>query len=181
MNVYIYLQGQTVCLYDTTSPVELVDCKKTPRHVRKVDHDTVMLDFDKVNAIVIFASGQSDHRADASPSAPPIPEPPPLPTSPALSMLDKHVDDVLFLSVRVANLLQGLNIHSVRDLVQLDELTLVKCRGFGSNSRRELKDELQKYGLSLGMNLEDVDTPSTDQNETETETETSQDDDESDA
>lgn len=61
----------------------------------------------------------------------------------------------LELSVRAANCLRTANVALVGELVQFTERDLLKMRGFGRKSLREIADTLKVLGLSLGMSLGD--------------------------
>ncbi|MBU0929625.1 MAG: hypothetical protein KJ623_00975 [Nanoarchaeota archaeon] len=84
-----------------------------------------------------------------------------------LENLNRSIDD-LFLSVRIKNVLNNVNIKTVGELVKLTETELLhkKERGFypfdnsryfsvGKKGLDEIKEELNKIGLNLGMNLEE--------------------------
>lgn len=57
------------------------------------------------------------------------------------------------LSVRASNCLEGENIHSVRDLVQRSEDSLLEVRNFGETTLKEVKEKLTELGLRLGMRV----------------------------
>jgi DNA-directed RNA polymerase subunit alpha len=57
------------------------------------------------------------------------------------------------LSVRASNCLEGENIHSVRDLVQRSEDSLLEVRNFGETTLKEVREKLTELGLRLGMRL----------------------------
>ena len=63
-------------------------------------------------------------------------------------MLLVNLDELDF-SVRTGNCLYAANIFTLGDLVQLAELDLLKYRGFGKKSLREVKAKLEEMGLSL--------------------------------
>ncbi len=65
--------------------------------------------------------------------------------------LDRSVGE-LELSVRSANCLQNANIRYIGELVQKTEADMLKTKNFGRKSLREIKDILQRMGLTLGMN-----------------------------
>lgn len=67
--------------------------------------------------------------------------------------LDRSVVE-LELSVRSANCLQNANIRYIGELVQKTEADMLKTKNFGRKSLREIKDILQKMGLSLGMSVD---------------------------
>ncbi|HLP30423.1 MAG TPA: DNA-directed RNA polymerase subunit alpha [Geothrix sp.] len=69
------------------------------------------------------------------------------------SMLGKSVEE-LELSVRANNCLRNANITTIGELVQRTEAELMKTKNFGKKSLQEIKDELARIGLSLGMRLE---------------------------
>lgn len=62
----------------------------------------------------------------------------------------------LDLSVRANNCLESAKINSVRDLVERPESDLLKVRSFGKTSLREVKRRLADMGLSLGMDLDSL-------------------------
>jgi DNA-directed RNA polymerase subunit alpha len=68
-------------------------------------------------------------------------------------MLGKSVEE-LELSVRANNCLRNANITTIGELVQRTEAELMKTKNFGKKSLQEIKDELARIGLSLGMRLE---------------------------
>jgi len=69
------------------------------------------------------------------------------------SMLGKSVEE-LELSVRANNCLRNANITTIGELVQKTEAELMKTKNFGKKSLQEIKDELARIGLSLGMRIE---------------------------
>ncbi len=76
--------------------------------------------------------------------------------------LNKTLDD-LKLSVRSRNCLDSQNVHTVRDLVQYTEDSLLELRNFGETSLNEVKEKLAELGsqIHLGMRLQ---SPSNGQN-----------------
>ena len=62
----------------------------------------------------------------------------------------------LDLSVRANNCLESAKINTVRDLVERPESDLLKVRSFGKTSLREVKRRLADMGLSLGMDLDSL-------------------------
>lgn len=68
--------------------------------------------------------------------------------------LFKAVDE-LELSVRSYNCLKAANIRTVAELVQKNETEILKYRNFGRKSLVEIKELLEKLGLSLGTPIED--------------------------
>lgn len=75
-----------------------------------------------------------------------------------LANLDKSIDE-LELSVRAYNCLISSNIRTIRDLVQKTDAEILKTRNFGRKSLNEIKEILGEMGLSLGMNLKELDLP----------------------
>jgi DNA-directed RNA polymerase subunit alpha len=69
------------------------------------------------------------------------------------NMLGKSVEE-LELSVRANNCLRNANITTIGELVQKTEAELMKTKNFGKKSLQEIKDELARIGLSLGMRIE---------------------------
>lgn len=69
------------------------------------------------------------------------------------SWLAKSVEE-LELSVRANNCLRNANITTIGELVQKTEAELMKTKNFGKKSLQEIKDELARIGLSLGMRIE---------------------------
>lgn len=69
------------------------------------------------------------------------------------NMLGKSVEE-LELSVRANNCLRNANIATIGELVQKTEVELMKTKNFGKKSLQEIKDELLRIGLSLGMRIE---------------------------
>lgn len=69
------------------------------------------------------------------------------------SMLGKSVEE-LELSVRANNCLRNADITTISELVQRTEVELMKTKNFGKKSLQEIKDELARIGLSLGMRIE---------------------------
>ena len=71
----------------------------------------------------------------------------------ANAWLGKSVEE-LELSVRANNCLRNATITTIGELVQRTEAELMKTKNFGKKSLQEIKDELARIGLSLGMRLE---------------------------
>ncbi len=67
--------------------------------------------------------------------------------------LFKSVEE-LELSVRSANCLQNANIRYIYELVQKTEAEMLRTKNFGRKSLNEIKDILNRMGLSLGMKLD---------------------------
>lgn len=72
--------------------------------------------------------------------------------------LDRPVGE-LELSVRSANCLQNANIRYIGELVQKTEADMLKTKNFGRKSLREIKDILQRMGLTLGMSVDNWEPP----------------------
>lgn len=62
--------------------------------------------------------------------------------------------DELELSVRAHNCLKAANIKSLSELVQLQEIELLKFRNFGRKSLAELAEVVKFYNLEFGMNVD---------------------------
>jgi DNA-directed RNA polymerase subunit alpha len=73
---------------------------------------------------------------------------------PRIEHLDRSVEE-LELSVRSYNCLKNANIQSIRELVQKSENEMLKTKNFGRKSLNEIKEILQKMGLSLGMKFDE--------------------------
>jgi DNA-directed RNA polymerase subunit alpha len=80
-----------------------------------------------------------------------------------LDNLRKSVDE-LELSVRSYNCLKNADIRTLFELVQKTEPEMLKTRNFGRKSLNEIKEILDDMGLSLGMNLEELDPALTSSN-----------------
>jgi DNA-directed RNA polymerase subunit alpha len=72
-----------------------------------------------------------------------------------MNNLDRSVNE-LELSVRAANCLKNVDLSTIRDLVQKTEAEMLKTKNFGRKSLNEIKEVLTDMGLSLGMDLEDM-------------------------
>src|SRR5262249_23262748 len=73
---------------------------------------------------------------------------------PRLEHLDRSVEE-LELSVRSYNCLKNATIQTTRDLVRKSRTKMLKTKNFGRKSLNEIKDILQKMGLSLGMKFDE--------------------------
>jgi len=62
--------------------------------------------------------------------------------------------DELELTVRSANCLKAENIHYIGDLVQRNEVELLRTQNLGKKSLTEIKEVLESHGLWLGMRLD---------------------------
>ena len=63
----------------------------------------------------------------------------------------------LELSVRASNCLETANIKTIRELVVKEEKDMLEYKNFGRTSLNEIKDQLANMGLTLGMDLDDMD------------------------
>ena len=68
-------------------------------------------------------------------------------------VLVRSVED-LELSVRSANCLKNAGINTIGELVQKTEAEMLKTKNFGRKSLSEIKDILNEYGLTFGMNID---------------------------
>jgi DNA-directed RNA polymerase subunit alpha len=73
-------------------------------------------------------------------------------------ILLQPVDD-LELTVRSANCLKAENVYYIGDLVQRQEVELLKAPNLGKKSLNEIKEVLSARGLSLGMKIENWPPP----------------------
>jgi DNA-directed RNA polymerase subunit alpha len=70
------------------------------------------------------------------------------------TLLAKSVDK-LNLTVRASRCLHNnTNITTIGELVQRTEAELARTKNFGPKSMKEIKEELARLGLSLGMSIE---------------------------
>ena len=76
------------------------------------------------------------------------------PKTPAVfdEMLDRPITDYP-LSVRALNCLKAADINTLRELVRLTEMDLLKFRNFGKKSISELSDFIKDHDLTWGMNV----------------------------
>ena len=65
--------------------------------------------------------------------------------------------DELEISVRAYNSLDAANIKTLRELVTKEEKHLLEDNNFVPTSVNEIKEQLAKLGLTLGMSLDDMD------------------------
>ncbi len=65
--------------------------------------------------------------------------------------LDTPVEE-LELSVRSSNCLKNANIRTIGDLTRKSEDDIGKTRNFGKKSLQEIKEKLEEWDLSMGMN-----------------------------
>ncbi len=94
---------------------------------------------------LVFARQDEDFTADELGAVPA--------SEAANAWLGKSVEE-LELSVRANNCLRNASITTIGELVQRTEAELMKTKNFGKKSLQEIKDELGRIGLSLGMRLE---------------------------
>ena len=80
-----------------------------------------------------------------------------------------HSVEELELSVRSSNCLRDAGIQTLGDLVRKTEAEMLKYRNFGRKSLQELVDILSDMGLSFGMDVEALMTPSATGEETDEE------------
>ena len=85
-------------------------------------------------------------------------EPAPLPPVDIDPKLMQPVDD-LELTVRSANCLKAENVYYIGDLVQKTESELLKTPNLGKKSLTEIKEVLSKFGLNLGMRVDNWPPP----------------------
>ncbi len=70
-------------------------------------------------------------------------------------LLSRNVNE-LELSVRAVNCLEMAEIRTIRDLVAKSDAEMLKYRNFGRKSLNEIKEVLAGMGLSLGMDISDI-------------------------
>jgi len=70
-------------------------------------------------------------------------------------LLSRNVNE-LELSVRAVNCLEMADICTIRDLVGKSDAEMLKYRNFGRKSLNEIKEVLTGMGLSLGMDISDI-------------------------
>jgi len=63
------------------------------------------------------------------------------------------------LSVRSRNCLRKMNIHTVGDLLRINESELLSYKNFGETSLNEIRAILDSKNLRLGMNFDDASAP----------------------
>jgi DNA-directed RNA polymerase subunit alpha len=74
--------------------------------------------------------------------------------------LDMTIEE-LDLTVRAQNCLESENIQTVRDLITRSEAQLLAVRNLGKTSLQDIKEKLERLGLTIGMSLEqDLGVPS---------------------
>jgi len=72
------------------------------------------------------------------------------------ALLGRLIDD-FGLSVRSLNSLKNSNIRTIRDLVAFSEDELLKVKNVGEKALAEIRELLQREGLSFGLLFEEVD------------------------
>ena len=72
------------------------------------------------------------------------------------ALLGRLIDD-FGLSVRSLNSLKNSNIRTIRDLVAFSEDELLKVKNVGEKALTEIRELLQREGLSFGLVFEEVD------------------------
>ncbi|MCE5387388.1 MAG: DNA-directed RNA polymerase subunit alpha [Acidithiobacillus sp.] len=92
----------------------------------------------------VFVGGESAPMEEARPAAL---------VEDLMPLLERTVDD-LELTVRSANCLKAEDIFYIGDLVQKTEQELLKAPNLGRKSLNEIKEILEKKGLSLGMRID---------------------------
>lgn len=78
---------------------------------------------------------------------------------PKLDEMDKILNlpvKELELTVRSANCLEAAEIETLGDLVEKSEAEMLKYRNFGKKSLEEIRSLLQKFNLSLGMDVKSI-------------------------
>lgn len=70
-------------------------------------------------------------------------------------LLKRNVNE-LELSVRAVNCLEMADIRTIRDLVAKTDAEMLKYRNFGRKSLNEIKEVLTNMGLSLGLDVSDI-------------------------
>ena len=78
---------------------------------------------------------------------------------PELERMEKILDTAvneLELSVRCSNCLSAAKIDSIGELVGKNENEMLKYRNFGKKSLEEINALLDKYALSLGMDVKGI-------------------------
>lgn len=76
------------------------------------------------------------------------------------AFLDQSIDD-LELTIRATNLLYQNGIKTLGELLLKTEVGLLKQAGFGRCSLREIRANLARFGLELGMKPEEEPTDGT--------------------
>ena len=71
-----------------------------------------------------------------------------------VNILNTSIIDLV--SNRALNCLKFVGVETLGDLVQLKETEMLRYRNFGKKSLNELKELLEKYGLSFDMNIKEI-------------------------
>ena len=74
-----------------------------------------------------------------------------------VKLLAKPILAEFEITVRTHNALDAANIKTFGDLVTKSEKDLLEDNNFAPSSVDEIKEQLAKFGLTLGMRLDDVD------------------------
>lgn len=85
----------------------------------------------------------------------PVEEKTPQPTSEDFPPIYLSAVDELELTVRSANCLKAEQIYYIGDLIQKNEIDLLRTPNLGRKSLNEIKDVLNLKGLALGTNISD--------------------------
>ena len=72
-------------------------------------------------------------------------------------LLAKPISTEFELTVRAFNSLDAANIKTFGDLVTKEEKDLLEDNNFVPSSVDEIKEQLARFGLTLGMRLDDMD------------------------
>lgn len=104
------------------------------------------IDFSGVTSVANPSLGSSEVFARTGDNASGVP----------VDLFTKSIDE-LELSVRAKNCLDGADIRSVLDLVNLTEEESLKIKNFGKKTLKEVREVLHKFGLRLGMNIKTQD------------------------
>ena len=58
--------------------------------------------------------------------------------------------------MRASNCLEAAKVRTIKDLIKKTEAELLALRNFGKTSLREVKERLSELGLSLGMDIAEL-------------------------
>jgi len=154
------------------TPVRKVQYIVTQARVGQVtDYDKLTLEIHTdgsvkpENALAYASKILKQHMAifinfDEEQAEPEIEESPESEEPPLNENLYRTVED-LELSVRSANCLKNANITYIGELVQRTEAEMLKTKNFGRKSLNEIKQLLEEMELSLGMKIDEWETPET--------------------
>ena len=152
------------------TPVKKVQYIVTQARVGQVtDYDKLTLEIHTdgsvkpENALAYASKILKQHMAifinfDEEQAEPEIEESPESEEPPLNENLYRTVED-LELSVRSANCLKNANITYIGELVQRTEAEMLKTKNFGRKSLNEIKQLLEEMELSLGMKIDEWETP----------------------